>query len=507
MKEKISNRLLALLSSRKFFVGLLVFFVFESVWIAISARYPMAFDEEFHLGVIKLYAHNHFSPFFAAHPAGADAFGGVARDPSYLYHYLMSFPFRLIAAFTDSQTIQVIFLRLINVALVASGVIAFRALLLRAKLSRALAHAVLAIFTLIPIVPLLAGQINYDNLLILTVPLTMILALSILSGLGKRKIYIGQSVLLLSVLFLESLVKYPFLPIALAVGGFVLVYGLRAFWGRWSELGKTLAENYRQLSGLKVAGLLIFLILSLGLFVQRYGVNMVKYHTALPNCATVLTETQCQANGPWARNQEYVAQKTNIDHNPVSYANLWFHDMLLRSVFAINGPFSDFTNYFPLWIPQATAEAMCIVSVLLAILFARKIFGGHTELQLFAVTFVVYIVILAYTNYKSYLHTGEPVAINGRYLLLVMPLVLTVAAVAFVQFLRKFKWTWFKPWLGAAIILLFLQGGGFVTYVLQSDASWYWQGNQAVNAMNNAARSVLRPFIYKKPAERFLKYE
>jgi hypothetical protein len=43
--------------------------------------------------------------------------------------------------------------------------------------------------------------------------------------------------------------------------------------------------------------------------------------------------------------------------------------------------------------------------------------------------------------------------------------------------------------------------------VLQSDASWYWQDSRPINAMNSAARTVLRPFIYEKPAERFLKYE
>ncbi len=507
MIHTVTQRLMAFLMSRKFFWGVVIFFVFESVWIALSARYPMAFDEDFHLGIIKLYASNHFSPFFASQPAHADTYGAVARDPSYLYHYLMSFPYRLIAAFTDSQTIQVIFLRLINVALAAGGVVAFRALFLRAKLSPALAHIVLAIFVLVPIVPLLAGQINYDNLLIMTVPLTLILALSILSGLRKHKLYLGQIVLLLGTLMLESVVKYPFLPIALAVGVYILVHGIVTFWKHESKLGLAFRADYRKLSKTTIAALAVFLVLSLGLFVQRYGVNMIKYHTPFPDCAVVLTEKQCMANGPWARNHAYTVQKTGVSRNPLSYANLWFHDMLLRSVFAVNGPFSDYTNHFPLWIPQAVIEFLCIISVLLVLLFARKIFKGDVGLRLFGLAAAVYLVVLASTNYKSYVQTGQPVAINGRYLLLVLPLVLAIAGTACVKFLQKYKLNQCRSWAGAAIVLLLLQGGGFVTFILQSDASWYWQGSQPVVTMNNAARTVLRPLIYEKQAERFLKYE
>ena len=82
-------------------------FVLQAAWIALSGRYPMAFDENFHLGIIRLYAH-HISPFWSGQPAGANAFGAVARDPSYLYQYLMSFPYRLVSIFTSSQTAHVL---------------------------------------------------------------------------------------------------------------------------------------------------------------------------------------------------------------------------------------------------------------------------------------------------------------------------------------------------------------------------------------------------------------
>src|SRR5579872_6980280 len=96
-----------ILSSNKYFIGLVLFFICEALWIAFSGHYPMAFDEDFHFGVIKIYAH-HISPFLSHQPANADEFGAIFRDPSYLYHYLMSFPYRLITLFTKDQTIQII---------------------------------------------------------------------------------------------------------------------------------------------------------------------------------------------------------------------------------------------------------------------------------------------------------------------------------------------------------------------------------------------------------------
>jgi hypothetical protein len=247
--------------------------------------------------------------------------------------------------------------------------------------------------------------------------------------------------------------------------------------------------------------------LSVGLFLQRYGINAASYHTPLPDCAQVLSEEQCQSYGPWARNRLYEAQKANIDSSIVNYADQWFHAMLLRSVFAINGPFSDYTNHFPFWIPQAVFEFMCLVSIALALIFGVQILRKRWELQLFVVTLGIYIGILFWNNYGSYLQTGQPVAINGRYLLLVLPLVLAVSALAFVAFLRKIRLEHARSWAAVGIILLLLHGGGFVTFVLQSDESWYWQNSRPISALNHAARDVFRPLVYEKPADKFLKYE
>jgi len=102
-------------------------------------------------------------PYLAHQPPNANAYGAVARDPSYLYHYLMSFPNRVLSLFIHGQTAQVITLRFIDIGFFTSGLVLFRRVLLRAGLSQGLTNFCLFLFVLIPIVPQLAGQVSYDD--------------------------------------------------------------------------------------------------------------------------------------------------------------------------------------------------------------------------------------------------------------------------------------------------------------------------------------------------------
>lgn len=78
IKHRIYQRLVTLLGSRRLWYGILGLFVVEAMWVMVSGRYPMAFDEDYHFGIIKLYAQQ-WSPFFAHQPVGANVFGAIVR--------------------------------------------------------------------------------------------------------------------------------------------------------------------------------------------------------------------------------------------------------------------------------------------------------------------------------------------------------------------------------------------------------------------------------------------
>ncbi len=143
------RRLVIFLGSKTFFVIILALFLVSAVWTAISARYPMAFDESYHLGLIKLHALQ-WNPIFTKQPAGVAEYGALTRDPSYLYHYLMSFPYRLMVVLHISEMSKIVTLRLINVSLFAVSLFGARLLLLKTKASPAIIHVAMLFFVLTP---------------------------------------------------------------------------------------------------------------------------------------------------------------------------------------------------------------------------------------------------------------------------------------------------------------------------------------------------------------------
>ena len=491
MKKLLAN-LDAFLRSNKFFYIIIGFFVVEALWFVFSAIYPMAFDEDFHFGLIQLYSH-HLSPFLSEQPANADQYGAVARDPSYLYHYLMSFPYRLVEVFTKSETAQVIILRLMNVAMFTWGLLLYRKVMLRVKASPALINTAMAIFILIPIVPQLAAHINYDNIFMALVPLMCLSGFSLIEGLRARKINVSALLSFIAVCMFMSLIKYAALPIILAAVIFILVIFFRNFWGHFGKLLPAVKKSYTATGkGMRIATFALLLVMSV-LFVQRYGVNIAQYKNPVPDCGDILTVDQCNQYGPWARDHGYtVGKDPNFVASPVTFMGKWLRGMWHRLFFAINGAKSYYNNYRELPIPSQTAVVLSVLGLLLMVIWWRQIFSGNILLS-FCITITLgYIAVLWLNGYSDYSRLGVAVAINGRYLLPVLLLLAVAMGKGISLTLAKFKWEATKPALATLAILLFMHGGGVFTFILRSDTTWYWP-NKTVEHVNNGARKVLAP--------------
>jgi hypothetical protein len=494
VKNRLLARITAFLGSRRFWYGVLIFFVLESLWVAFSARYPMAFDEDFHLGVIRIYSQQ-WLPFLTEQPAGANQFGALQSDPSYLYHYLMSFPYRLMTVITDNQTAQVIVLRLLNIPLVLGALLLFKQLCLRAGASVPFAHTALALFVLIPIMPLLSGQINYDNLVLLLMAWMCLLAFDVYTALRRQHIDVQALTALALVCLGTSLVKYAFLPMVVVTVAFVLVGVWQGFYGRgWRVLRQAVIAGYRRIAKRTVIVLAVLVILLGGLFMQRYGVNMVRYHTPVPSCEVVLDTTACRAYGPWVRNHDLTKAKgdTPAAWSPLAYTWHWVQALHYRLFFTVNGPYDSFRNYPPMPLPAATTVILAVSGVVALALYGRRIFAGQPFLAYMAGLVLFYALVLWVEDYSQFVETGQPVAINGRYLL---PVIIPAALVLGRALRLALAYTpRVKPAAAALVLLLFLQGGGVTSFILRSDAVWYWE-NSTVWHANNAAQHVLRPVI------------
>jgi hypothetical protein len=472
-----------------FIIGLLVV---QATWIALSGRFPMAFDEDFHLGIIRLYAH-HLSPFWSGQPDNANMFGAVARDPSYLYHWLMSFPYNLIHLLTDSQTVQVIWLRFINIGLFTTGLILLRRLLLLTGATRALVHSSLLVFVLLPIVPLLAAQINYDNLLLPVVAALLILSAGLLDELQKYgRVNTKKLLIIIIGCLLASLVKYAFLPIFIAI----MVVLVVAAWRKLKTGRKSLMAVYFGWSLIGRAAkvsLISLLIVTSGLFIERYGVNFVRYHKPVPDCSAVLSVEDCSQYGPWIRDYFLKMHKPNSHHtSPLAFNYEWFYGMWFRTFFAVDGPATQFETRGPLLMPAMGGLIFGAAGFFAVVLCAQRLWRRYASpaAMLYSTVSIVYTSVLWLDEYEAYLRTGQPVAINGRYLLLVLPFILLTVGAAFNELLKRQQKL--KIALLSLAVLSLLWGGGAMTYVLRGRDAWFWP-NSPTSGINSSLKQTVGP--------------
>lgn len=456
----------------------------------------MAFDENYHVGIIRIYAHQ-WSPFFAHQPPGADQYSALTRDPSYLYHYLMSFPDRIVTQLTSSVTTEILTLRFINVALMVWALFLFRKLLLRTKAPVTWVHLVLLYFIMIPVVPFLAAQVNYDNLMIPLTALSLLLTVDLVALWRQEKtLNLGRLLALLGLVFLSALVTYPFLPFLVAIVAYLAWELFQLFRRSKEQWPQLIGSAWRRMSlAVKVSSILLF-GLGLGLFLERDGYNTIAYGTPVPQCNQVLSIEQCKAYGPWYRNYQFELSKQKTPVNPFPFIGTWFHGMFQRSFFAVDGPETNYITRYPLPIIYITSIVLASGGALLIGVYGRKILRNYPVLRFLLAASMFYLIILFLQNYHYYEMLDQTVAINGRYLFPALVPLLLAVALAYRELMRRWQ-----PWLKASFItlifLLFLQGAGAMTFILRSNADWYWPNNQLVWDMNHWARAVLSHVVLR----------
>lgn len=493
--SKTKSLIFRVVSSRYFWWAVVGYFIINSLWLVFSALYPAAFDEDFHLGIIQIYSQQ-WSPFLTQQPEGANIYGALVTDPSYLFHYLMSFPLRLIAHFTDSLYIQVILLRLLNVGFMLAGLYIIRRTLLALKASNFTAHVILAIFVMIPIVPYLAAHINYDNVVIPLTFITLLATLRVYQGWSRGDWAIKQLWLLAIVGLFTSVIKYTYLPMLAASGLFLLVY-LVIYLRRGSLQFPTIKKDFKRISKLSLTGMGIAFVIGLGLFVQRYGVNYVQYGALKPDCGKVLSVEGCSEYGPWGRN--YRMNQTidpSFAANPAEYAPMWFSGLWHRSFFAVAGPTNNHDTQRPLLIFGWTVAVIAVIGGILLLATLRRQLRNNAGAKLVMLTVGLYVVILFADGFSQYGFTGQAVAVNGRYLLPILPLICLLYARAFGIVLRRIKLNAVVPALALFVLLIgFTQGGGAATWIIQSKQNWQWQDSSLVRSANSFADNALSPLI------------
>lgn len=461
-------------------------FVLQGLFIALLTTW-IVFDERFHFGLVTIYT-DHLWPVVYDQPVEYDKYRDLAGEGSKLYHYLMSFPLRGIELFTQDTILQLKILRLLNVAMFAVGLYWFLRLFDLAKISRRVSNLGLFVFIMIPVVPWVAGSVNYDNFVFMLTPIFLYLLLQIIFQ--KRAFSIQKIALLVVVGLMVSLAKFTFIPI----------FGLgivAVFW--------VIFRSYRHNRKIKVGPLkwsastwivgaaLIFLS---ALFVQTYIVNFLQYGTPRPDCRQTLGLERCLRNSVISKNEAQVATK---DDRPmvtiVDYSIIWSQTMLRTAFFSAAQPDRTVpsTDKQPLPIMHVAYAFLFMVAAVSIIRFYQIRDKKVLVILAFALFCTLFILITGYIIYEKY-HAYR--AVQGRYLL---PAVLVVGVVGLHYarqwfFASKFKYKLLTSYL--IMVVLLTQGGGVLTYIMNSEQSWYWNPDVGNNVQE--LKRLLQPVIKER---------
>ncbi|WP_263118979.1 hypothetical protein [Cellulomonas sp. RIT-PI-Y] len=440
-------------------------FVAQASLLAVTLHESL-YDESYHLGVIRYFAQGH-SPW-ESQPDDLVRLGDVERYGSYLYHWLLSFPWRWTAGLPLAEHRLVI--RLLTVAMVAGALAVIRRLGRVLGLSGLAANVVVLIVAAVPMTTFLGVTVNYDNLAFLLLPVMWLPAVRLLRA--DRFDGYGWSLFLLAGAAL-SLTKYSMLPFVAVTGISVLVGQVRAVLRRRS-IG--LADwRWRPRPILAVLGA----VLAVAAMLERYGVNLIRYGSVQPDCAVVHPVSICQTWAPWGRN--YLLDPTFPDQ-AVSWRGLVdyvTHDwlpgtMLTWSFFPVDGSDGPTANYGA-HIVGLVLTAGTLGVLALIVLAPRTALGLPGGLTL-TLSCALYLMALLSTGYGTARTLGEPLGVQGRYLQPVMVPLLLLAARGLTAVLaangRRVGIA--MRWAGAAVLIAGLsQSGGLIGVLARSEPQWF----------------------------------
>lgn len=470
-------------SGKKFIYVVLLLFLAQGIYFASAIRYEIPPDERTHFQLTNYYAEQPIlhGPFITSQ---YDHFklGDIQRTTSYLYHYLMNFPLRVVKHISSDISTQVFILRIINVLLGVAAIFILFKLFNKLKVPDLVSNLSLLALVLTGMFVWIFAAINYDNL---AMPLFFLLVYFAVSFVQHKKFTTLLWVTFLSMALVLTKVTYAPTVLFIYLAGLFLLR---------QDAGAVLKTRRLNIKINKTRPLMVFLIVAnlifLGLCIERFGVNIVKYHAVSPSCSKVHTYNECLQLPTFARSvkqaAKFKAEGSAVPFTPIEFAGSWIEQMYERIYFYFGHKYI---------LPNNAAKALMgvtLAAILIFFIFRPAKLVTTRELGLLASVAAFYVLLLFFFNMHSYLSTGAQFGFQGRYLLPVVPFIYLFIVLAIRNFYLKSSLSmktatvWVVGILALANlyvhtpILVFLRG---------TDATWY-TGKTA--SFNNGLKDVAR---------------
>lgn len=395
-----------------------IYFISHSIFYALSFPLHVIPDEREHLALVQEYRSNGNNIFAEREPTHFHLYA-YTWIPS-LYH--VSLAFLLNFNFDFLGITDLMFLRVINILLGLCSLVLLYLTSLKVTKSQKLSLIVMLLLLNTTMFIMLPTGLNYGNLINLLFYFALYFFV--------RYIYDKNgNFLLLSIIFmlLACIAKYTILPLLCV---FIILTTFYLIKNKWKLTDFT--RIFNNLSKLRII-LLIFTGIILTYFVAIYVTSMVKYQTYRPECSQVFSREECFKNPIYARTQGWIERKTeaNPKLKPVDlYGEAWLRRMLTSSHGMLTNKFL-FSN-----------EATSFIIVLFLVSFVSSTLFVRNKDKLyyyFVITFFLYFLFLFLFNYRTQILYTPPitmVAVQGRYLFPVLPLIY-LAATMRIKYTKK----------------------------------------------------------------------
>lgn len=473
--------------SRTAIISVLALFVMSGTLIALTMSRSI-YDEHWHMGIIEQYAHQ-FSPRLR-NGISTTGLGDVEYTGSFLFHWLMSFPYRISAALFGQGFVTLVVMRLIGVALVTAGLVIWRRVLLQIVPSTAIANTVIAVMASLPLLSFVGATVNYDNLLFPLTAACFLFLIRIVANGGTRVL---DWAWMLVFGFASTITKFSFAPVFALLVVYLLIRYLPALV-RTIRAGGAFSAWKRFI----LPGALLVLVVSA--VISRYVVNLFRFGSPDPSCDTVAPHEYCMSYGVYARNEGF-ADKSEPGQGSLTGAVAVFFGQWLRSMTSTltwvgirdeNGIVRD---TFGGEITRPLLYITVIVILAIALLLGRVI--PERFRVPFWIALGVHTIALFTLNYQNLVQYGLLYAYSARYFFPFLPALIFLAAAGLARTLPKIS---ASPKTVAVIVLaiavLFMtQGGGPLAYLNGLDEGWLHPETPLRNLTLLLGRAADRLFV------------
>jgi len=501
---------------KTYFWWIVAFFIAQSVWYSASVRYAIPPDESYHTKFIKYYSEQPLlsGPIIADQGNGIYELGDIERMPSYLYHYLLSFPQRMLNNFDLTDDQNVFYLRLINILFSVLSLVMIKRLMELTCSNRFIISGSLTLLVLTGMFTWISSAVNYDNLSMLSIFVFLYLGVKFVKEVNYASFLLAFSVALLSIL-----IKFTVAPL---IGFVAVVVAWLAYWDglKFREFATGLIGYIKTPTNRLMATLIVILALvSVVLFSERIVGNLLSYQSVTPSCDVIHTEEQCLESAIFKRTkivelryQKLVASGQEL-FKPVGDSGKWIDTMYQRIYFypskALFVGLWTKTMYERLYfyyghrVIPANDDGRLAVSLIggliaLSVVIKSRIILENRWEKLFITLMIFYILQVFFFNLNSYLNSGAMLAYQGRYLLPVMPFFFYFSLKLFAVTRESLSGILSRVYAAvtvAAIIWFSLVHFPPYVFIKGSNTSWYTEQTKTFNTnLKDSLRDLASKF-------------